>query len=193
MYIYVSDHIGSVEDTAKYAPVLCKVRIVIEQPARPPKIGLRNSIRLDGITPILRFLIHCYSPRRQSYSKQNDSLKHNHIIIYVPCLSSPFPISGEIPPMSPLLGKTLESAPTQREFLKIVINNLSDRWFLFGANLEIDVGKLNAVEIENEKKTKECFLKVFKIWKDFQHHTGLNLSQSTAKNQTSPPLQRQHW
>ena len=68
--------------------------------------------------------------------------------------------------MSPLLGKTLESAPTQREFLKIVINNLSDRWFLFGANLEIDVGKLNAVEIENEKKTKECFLKVFKIWKD---------------------------
>ena len=47
-----------------------------------------------------------------------------------------------------------------------MINNLSDRWFLFGANLEIDVGKLNAVEIENEKKTKEFFFKVFKIWKD---------------------------
>ena len=99
-------------------------------------------------------------------SMQNDSLKHNHIIIYLPCLSSPFPISGELPPMSPLLGKTLESAPTQKDFLTIVIKNIPDKWFLFGANLEIDANVLDAVEIENEKKTKEFFFKVFKIWKD---------------------------
>ena len=67
--------------------------------------------------------------------------------------------------MSPLLGKTLESAPTQQDLLKIVIKNIPDKWFEFGAYLGIDVNVLDAVKTENEK-TKRCFLKVFKIWKE---------------------------
>ena len=91
----------------------------------------------------------------------------------------------------------MQSAPTQREFCKMVVMKIPAEWYLFGMFLNIPLNDLDAVATQYHHDPKRCFIEVYKKWESeqplpFTWSTVINTLDDMDKKQLVRDIKNMH-